>query len=144
MAEQQSTTKEVAKYSFAGIVSTIVDYGVLNLLLVVFHVPLIPANLVSTTVGGVVSYKLDKKVVFEGRQHSRKKSVMLFILINASAIYGVQSLVLWLVVPHLDFLGSEIVRSNVAKIIANIIGGVWAYLLLRTFVFARASSDTSE
>lgn len=143
-AGSKKTFKEVAKYGLAGAISTTVDYGVLNLLLIVFQIPLIPANLISTTFGGVVSYQLDKRIVFEGRKHSRRRAVTLFVLINASAIYGIQSLVLWLVAPQLGFIGNELVQANIAKIIANIIGGIWAYLLLRRFVFARTTSDSSE
>ncbi len=158
--KKESVKEEVKKFSFVGIVSTAIDYGLLNLGTIVFHLPLITANVISTSVATAASYRLNKEVVFEGRLHGRKETVILFLIINGVGIYIIQTIVLYLIGSHFDKpveltlrafeniglmnTNEQIVSTNVAKACASLVAGVWNFVLLRKYVFASVGQKAKD
>lgn len=156
--------REAKKFSFVGIIATTIDYTILNLLTFVGHFPLLAANIFSATGSSLVSYKLNKRLVFEGRRHGRKRTVLLYALILAAGIYVIQSTVLLLISTRLDpvaapaarfisgIIGTDLsvraVSVNLAKLCAGIVSAIWNYLMLRHFVFVpetqRHEVETAE
>lgn len=143
--KKQQLKSEVGKFSFVGVISTVLDYTILNGLVFLLHTPVLAANLVSTTAGGIVSYQLNKKHTFEGRRHSRKKALLIYILITGTGIYIIQNGLLVIfqkpLIPLADAvapairLDPQIVDVNLAKMLGGVFAAIWNYLMLRRFVF---------
>lgn len=142
---------EAKKFTFAGAVATIADYGALNLLTILAGLPLLAANMVSTTISSIISYRLNKRIVFEGRRHGRKRSIVLYSLIIGTGIYLIQGGLLLLfqkpLLPVAELLSQIIplnprtININISKVGAGAFAGIWNYLMLRRFVFFAGDAE---
>lgn len=149
--KKEAVKKEAKKFSFVGIVATIIDYTILNIGTVIFRLPLVGVNVVSTTLASIVSYKLNKHVVFEGQRHSRKKTLALYVFVIGTGIYIIQNVILYLIghkfdapttaaLSALEQIGlpdfnERFVSTNLAKVCASSAAAVWNYIMLRKYVF---------
>lgn len=149
--KKQQLKKEAKNFSVVGVISTVMDYILLNFISLLFHVPPVPANIISTTTTSVVSYKLNKRVVFEGRRHSKKRTVLLYVLVIGTGIYIIQNTVIYLLAHRMDEVGlgfsqtinsffgtnipASIVTLNISKACGGCLAGLWNFLMLRHFVF---------
>ena len=59
--------KQIAKFSIVGVINTIIDFGILNLLVQVFGWPVIWANTVSFSVAVTNSFFMNKYWTFDER-----------------------------------------------------------------------------
>lgn len=136
--KKQQLEREVKNFSLTGIAATAIDYAIFNLFTLLLHVPAVPSNVVSTTASSVASYKMNAKLVFEGRRYSKKVTITLFILITAIGIYIIQNLVLYALDHLIQAVSpdmSRVLRLNIAKIGASLVAGLWNYFMLRYYVF---------
>lgn len=148
----KAARKETRRFLTAGAVATFFDYTIFNILVGIFQVPIIAANIASTSFGTIISYTLNRKIVFDGDRHdSRRKSVFLYIAIIATGIYGIQTLVIYLVhmqFPELgqtvhdvlvsvgiDNVSERVAMTNTAKVCASVVSAIWNFTMLRRFVF---------
>ena len=144
--------REVGKFSFVGAVATVVDFACLNVGTIWLHLPLIVANLFSTTISSVVSFRLNREVTFAGQRHGHKRTIVRYIVIVGISIYVIQNVMLFILGSHLDgpvdallknlerggvlpHLSTEIVNNNVSKAIAAWVASIWNFFLLRRYVF---------
>ena len=135
-----------------GLIATVLDYTLLNLLAVSLSLPVLVANSLSAPVSSFVSYKLNKRVVFEDRMHGRRKTLLLYCGILGVGIFIIQNLLIHVfagpfsdniarvVMPVFELVGlgglSERTLSiNAAKVMASIFSAAWNYGMLRRFVF---------
>ena len=131
------------RFALVGVVNTIVDFAVLNILRSVFGVSLLPANIVSTTAAMLTSFSLNKKAVFRGSDDgSHRQQFVQFIAVTLASIWFVQGGVIVLmhgllsqVLPG-DFNQVWII-DNVAKIIGIAAGFVWNYMWYSRVVFKK-------
>jgi len=59
-------SSQKVRFGLVGVVNTVVDFIVLNVLVSVVGIAIVPANIVSTTVAMLTSFTLNKKAVFQG------------------------------------------------------------------------------
>lgn len=147
--EQQ---KDLGKFFLVGVVSTVVDYLLLNFLAVILSIPLLLANSIAAPFSSFISYKLNKKVVFEDRMHGQRKTLLLYASIVGFGILVIQNSLLHFleptiaqsvaqaIKPVLDSIGLEslsiaVIAINVAKISASLVMALWNFFMLRRFVF---------
>ena len=129
---------EKVRFGLVGIVNTAVDFIVLNLLAGVFHVPLLPANIASTTAALLTSFTLNKKAVFRNADGSGAKQLTLFLVVTLVGIWLVQGTVLALTHAFLLGLGlSEVMALNLGKLAGISCGLVWNYLWYSKVVFRK-------
>lgn len=149
--KKEAVKREAKKFSIVGILATLVDYIILNIGTVLFRFPLVGTNVVSTTIASLVGYKLNKHIVFEGGRHSRKKTILIYVLVIGTGIYIIQNAILYLighrfeaptegVLMALERMGlpdfnEQFVSTNVSKVCASSVAGIWNYIMLRKFVF---------
>lgn len=144
--------KDLGKFFLVGVVATAFDYALLNFFAVILGLPLLIANSISAPFSSFVSYKLNKRVVFEDRMHGQRKTLLLYVAIVGFGILVIQNSLLHflegslarsltdVVMPFLEFihLGSikeQAVTINIAKIGASLIAALWNFYMLRRFVF---------
>lgn len=151
--------KEFGKFASVGLVATAVDYALLNAFAVLLGLPLLIANSLSAPFSSFVSYKLNKHVVFEDRQHGRRKTLFLYVAILATGILVIQNTLLYVLNATAASAAAEFVRPiltdngvaapstqtiaiNLAKVGALAVAAIWNYVLLRRFVFI--TSDETD
>lgn len=152
----QENQKELGKFFLVGIVSTTFDYLLLNFFAVLLGVPLLVANSISAPFSSFLSYKLNKKVVFEDRMHGRRKTLILYVAIVAFGILVIQNSLLFLLerslaqtlaealLPTLEglklgMINVDTLTINIAKIGASLIAALWNFFMLRRYVFVTKS-----
>lgn len=145
--------KEVSQVGVIGVLSTVVDYLALNVLVGFFGVPAVLSNAISSGLGSVYSYKLNKKITYEGRMHGVGRTLITYIAIAVSGILMFQIGVFYLINSVFDTpvdliihtidtwlisvdLNDDIIRLNSAKLVATITASIWSYLMTRRFVYA--------
>ncbi len=148
----QENQKELGKFFLVGTVSTTFDYLLLNFFAVVLGIPLLVANSISAPFSSFLSYKLNKRVVFEDRMHGKRKTLVLYVAIVAVGILIIQNSLLFMfertiapsvaetILPAFQAIGieklsSETLAINVAKVGASLIAALWNFFMLRRFVF---------
>lgn len=144
--------KDLGKFFLVGVVATAFDYLLLNFFAVILGLPLLVANSISAPFSSFVSYKLNKRVVFEDRMHGKRKTLVLYVAIVGVGILVIQNSLLHLfedglaltvaeaMKPVLEFvrldgLSEQTIAINVAKIGASLIAALWNFFMLRRFVF---------
>lgn len=144
--------KEFGKFAGVGIVSTTLDYGLLNLFAVLLGLPVLVANSISAPFSSFVSYKLNKHVVFEDRMHGKRKTILLYVAILGVGILLIQNSLLHLLNNTLADDAARALRPilvdwglrlpsvdtiaiNLSKLGASAIAALWNFYMLRRFVF---------
>ena len=144
----QENQKELGKFFLVGVVSTTFDYLLLNIFAVILGIPLLVANSISAPFSSYVSYKLNKRLVFEDRMHGQRKTLILYIAIVAFGILVIQNTLLHVLQDSVaqtlaetvqpiigGSLSIETLAINIAKIAASLIAALWNFFMLRRFVF---------
>jgi putative flippase GtrA len=159
--EKAAAKKETKRFGAVGFVATAVDYIIYNVITGLFHGPLIVGNVASTSIASVVSFLLNREVVFDGTRHDKKRyTITLYILIIAVSIYIIQSVVLYLTHQYLPGLGRGIehllssvglhgisdrmLQNNIAKVFASFFGAIWNFFMLRKFVFVPLTENPEK
>lgn len=136
-ASAKVASSEKARFGLVGVVNTMVDFVVLNILFGLFALPLAPSNIVSTTVAMCVSFALNKKAVFQGSERGGIRQIVLFFVVTLAGIWLIQTVVLVFVHSVIVQLLPlpEIVAVTIAKVIGICAGLVWNYLWYSRVVF---------
>jgi len=138
---------EIAKFGVVGILNTLIDFGVLNLLSYLTKVfgglALIPLNVISFSVAVVNSYLWNKHWTFKTGGLSQKgKEFAGFVAVsvigaflNTATVYLLTTLVFF---DGLIF--SSELRLNLAKLAATLVSLTWNFVGYKFFVFKSSLS----
>lgn len=129
------------RFGLVGVINTIVDIGILNLLVIVLNVPLIPSNIASTTSAMIVSFTLNKQAVFRSKGNT-KRQVFWFFVVTLAGVWGVQTSIVALLHPLLSEVLPSVISLLAAKVVGISVGLIWNYLWYSRFVFR--SHDNQE
>lgn len=128
------------RYGVAGGVNTLVDFGILNLLIWIFQatagVALVLCNGVAFAVASINAYFLHKVWTFEEKSNSSAGQYVLFLVCAVGGLV-VNSLVIYLLTKLIfppDWI-SPVLWANIAKACATAASMIWNYLTYRQFVF---------
>ncbi len=152
--EAKTSTRDVkraGRFGLVGIFNTLLDFFLFNALTKFFGFGLIPANAVSTTVAMVMSFTLNKRLVFKSDSGSLLIQALTFFATTAVGLYVIQNGIIHFLTDVWTaplWIGVEIVRglgipffsdafyiNNGAKAIATVASLAWNYLLYRSLVF---------
>lgn len=153
--------KDLGKFFLVGVVSTAFDYILLNILAVIMGFPLLIANSIAAPFSSFLSYKLNKRVVFEDRMHGKRKTLVLYAAIIGFGILVIQNSLLhilegglaqtvaeWLTPilnsAGLGMLSESVVAINVAKIGASLLAALWNFFMLRRYVFVTSEDPETS
>ncbi len=129
-------SSQKVRFGAVGIINTTVDFVTLNVLVAFFGVPLIPSNIVSTSVAMATSFTLNKKAVFGNSDGNKLRQLFLFMLVTLGGVWLVQTTVLTLVYHLLEPTHLHtIVLLNIGKIIGICVGLIWNWLWYSRVVF---------
>jgi mannosyltransferase len=131
-ATRLSQSKQV-RFGAVGIVNTLVDFGLFNILILLVELPILVANILATTTAMLVSFILNRNGVFRSKGSSRIE-IVLFFATTLTGLWIIQNGVILTLYPLLGTLPIPI-KLNIIKAIAIIIGLVWNYVWYSRVVF---------
>lgn len=123
--------KEILLYLFFGGVTTVVNYGVYALCGHVFHLGVVPSNIIAWVLAVIVAYVTNKLWVFESKSWKAKvvgKEFGEFVLARLSTLV-IETILLWIFVDKLH------VNDLIMKIITNVIVVILNYIFSKFFIF---------
>lgn len=113
---------QIAKFGVVGVVATVIDFGVMNLLHYGFHLEILLANTAGFVVSLMFNYAASMKFVFEHRDGmSRRREFAMFVVLSIIGLLLNDGIVLSLN----KGLGLE---ANMAKIAATAIVMVYNFV----------------
>lgn len=123
------------RFIASGIVNTLVDLAVFNLVSVRLRWPIIAANLLSTSIALMVGYILNKTFVFR-HKNSSWRHAGLFVACSLFSIWVVQTGTIYGAYHLLRHVGMpQWVTRNLAKGLAVMAGACCNYFMYKEIVF---------
>lgn len=147
-----SEVKRIGKFGVVGVLNTLIDFIIYNLLSSKTTLTLIQSNLISTSVAMTFSFWANRKLVFESRKGSPIKEAVIFLAVTAFGLYILQNGIIhlltvnWTGPVHLAIrvvhglglsskLSDSFVIKNSAKLAGIVVSMTWNYLTYRKWVF---------
>lgn len=123
------------RFVAVGGANTLIDFGIL-FLLKFLGVPVIAANIISTTTAFCFSFFANKKFTFKTTGNNIKKEIVLFTIVTLFGLWVLQTIVIKLVSIPLEKAGlpSDLVLL-IAKLLAVVVSLIWNYTLYSKVVF---------
>jgi putative flippase GtrA len=125
-----------------GGINTAIDFGIL-FLLKSLGLPVVSANVISTSFAFCFSFFANKKYTFKTDKANIKRELILFIVVTLFGLWVLQAGVIYLVT---FLLSSSVLPENVilftAKILATVVSLTWNYTLYSRVVFTSKSHNT--
>ena len=136
--------ERLISFAVIGIINTAVDVGIF-LALRHYLVPILLANIISTSIALGLSYTLNKKFAFKSNS-AHAKSLFLFLLVTLIGLWILQPIVIKLALlvlntSSISSLAAQIIARPerffelIAKLSATPVTLVWNYLLYKHVVF---------
>jgi putative flippase GtrA len=115
--------------------NTLLDFGLL-FLLKSFGLPVITANIISTTIAFCFSFFANKNYTFKAADTNIKREIVLFTVITLFGLWVLQTVIIKAVTYALSSYGlTSDVTLLIAKLIATVATMVWNYTMYSQFVF---------
>ena len=121
--------EQAIRYGLVGVVNTGIDIALFLLLVKLFGVAPVPANVVSFSCGAVNSFVLNRHWTFGGGQKSHsdwRAQAMAFAVVTLLGL-GLSSLVVWLLHP--------VIGPTLAKLAATIVTFASTFIINKLLVF---------
>ncbi len=125
--------QEKLRFGVVGVINTLVDFGLLFTLRYL-GLPALTANLISTSVAFVLSFSLNKNVVFRTKGSDIQRELILFLITTLFGLWILQTLVISivdLVTPPTS------ISLFVGKVLATIVTICWNYIMYSRVVFKK-------
>lgn len=152
--------EQILKFGVVGIIAFFIDWGILNLLVGIFHMHNVIAATISFIIALIFNYTASMRFVFKHRPDmARWMEVVIFVV---SSVIGLlmNDLIVWIstygmnrdafITQHAEYL----IRTNVGKLIATAIVMVWNFIIRKWLLddnhtplmmqFRRAGDEISE
>ncbi len=142
----------VGKFGVVGILNTLIDFTIYDVLHSRLGLGLVQSNIFSTSAAMLFSFVANKQVVFEKRQGSVLRQAVIFFAITAFGLYVLQNGVIllltgvWTGPVHLAvlishsvginrYVSDNFVINNSAKAAATVVSLTWNYIMYKKVVF---------
>jgi putative flippase GtrA len=130
------------RFGLVGVGNTLVDL-IGYTVLVTAGMPMVVANLISTSAGMVLSFTLNRNFTFRAKSGDARLQLLLFFLVTATGLWVMQPVVIALCTGMFSGLGGT--PAVVApKLVALAVGLVWNYILYSKLVFRTKRPAVAE
>ncbi len=132
-----SKLREVSTFILVGVINTGIDFLVLNLLIVLFGVPVagvyIVYKAISFLIANINGYFLHATFTFRSREKSFK-SFSIFFLITTLGMVG-NTIVAWLIFSPVRHISGDIVAGNLGALVGTTVSMGINYFAYKYVVF---------
>ena len=122
------------KFGIVGVVAFVIDWGILNLLVGVFHMHNVIAASISFIVSLVFNYVASMKLVFKHREDMARWMEIVIFLIGSLVGFFMNGAIIWAStygMNHDAFVSQSaeyLLRTNVGKLVATVVVMIWNFL----------------
>jgi putative flippase GtrA len=151
-ASQKTEMVRVGKFGIVGVLNTLIDFTLYNVLQH-YGLARLVANTISTTVAMIFSFFANRQVVFVTDSKRYLRDAAMFFVFTAFGLYVLQNGTIWLLVsgPLHPLLNgglraaqdmgithattNSFLINNLAKVVATAVSLTWNYLTYKRWVF---------
>ena len=134
----RSRLREIVLFVGIGVLNTLLDFAVLNLLIALTHHDrggwLLVFNGLSFLAAVLNSYVLNGRFTFRSSGPTNLQKFLPFVAVNAVGLL-LNSVTVWAMSPLLDHVLATIVAINVSKAVATLVSLCWNYYAIKRWVF---------
>jgi putative flippase GtrA len=130
------------RFIAVGGINTVLDFGIL-FILKSLGLPVVSANIISTSVAFCFSFFANKKYTFKTNKGNVKRELFLFVIVTLFGLWVLQTIVIKIVTELLA--GSHLPNGIVlliAKLLATTVSLTWNYILYSRVVFKQDTTGT--
>lgn len=131
------------RFVAVGVTSTAVDFVIL-FVLQHLGLPIIAANIISTSAAFCFSFYANKRFTFKTSGTNVKREMLLFVIVTLTGMWVLQNIVIALSMPVFSRLASHEVALLLAKLFATAFSMIWNYVLYRNIVFKHSPTVKKE
>jgi putative flippase GtrA len=125
------------RFGLVGGANTAIDFGLLFILRSL-GLPVISANIISTTAAFCFSFFDNKKYTFKSHGGNVKRELLLFVVVTLFGLWVLQNIVMQLILLPLNTTGLPGETSLlIAKVLATFVSLVWNYVMYSRLVFKK-------
>lgn len=121
---------QLIKFGVVGVIAAIVDVGVLVLLKELFHVDVLFASMISFCISVAVNYVLSMAFVFKGKNQSKIKEFIIFVLLSMGGLL-LNELILWIGVKFTS------IHYLIVKFFAMVVVPLYNFVTRKIFLEAK-------
>lgn len=118
---QKFWSHKPVRFIAVGLINTIIDFTLLNILVVLLHLPILLGNLISVSISVTVSYFLNHYIVFESKNKLAVRTYLKFFMVTGLTVIITQSVVIHFMYP---------MAQDGVNNIANSVSGSYSKFLL--------------
>lgn len=135
MVTRPTVNSQKIRFLIVGGANTAIDFGLL-FILKALGLPVVTANIISTTTAFCFSFFANKKYTFQSTDANVAKEIALFIAVTLFGLWVLQTLVIQIILPLVASFGwAYDVNLLIAKLCATVVTLVWNYVMYSRVVF---------
>ncbi|MGB4768391.1 MAG: GtrA family protein [Candidatus Saccharimonas sp.] len=131
------------RFVAVGGASTAIDFVIL-FVLQHLGLPIIAANIISTSVAFCFSFYANKRFTFKTSGTNVKREMLLFVIVTLTGMWVLQNIVIALSMPLFLKFATHEAALLFAKLFATMFSMVWNYVLYRNIVFKHSPTVKKE
>ena len=125
------------RFGGIGIINTVIDIGLL-FVLKSLGLPVVSANIISSSIAFVFSFFANKKYAFRSKGGDVVREIILFLTVTLFGLWIIQNLIIYLLLPVIEIIfGQQNIALLISKLIATGASMVWNYAMYRLVVFRK-------
>lgn len=125
------------RFGGIGIINTVIDIGLL-FVLKSLGLPVVSANIISSSIAFVFSFFANKKYTFRSKSGDVVREIILFLTVTLFGLWIIQNLIIYLLLPVIEIIfGQQNIALLISKLIATGASMVWNYAMYRLVVFRK-------
>ncbi len=135
--------KQLIRFTLVGGLNTAIDFGVLNLLIQIWHWQVLPANVVSFSLAVINSYFLTKYWTFQDKSAKGLWQFGGFVAVNLLGL-GISTLIIKYGLPTAEVYWADLAfgwRYNIVKVLSVFVIWVWNFLAYKFIIFGQRESS---
>ncbi len=131
---------QLIRFGFVGVANTLIDFGILNLLLYLADYPggpgLLVCNGIAFFIASLNSYSMNKNWTFSDRNPGTASQFGLFMVFTLAGLAINSGIIYLLTIPAVSPGSIPVVLwINIAKVMATLVSMLWNFSSYRRFVF---------
>lgn len=146
--------QNIIRFCIVGVLNTVIDISIF-LFLRTLSFGIVTANLFSTSVALLVSFKLNRSFTFQNNSEKQRRQFIRFLIVTVFGLWVLQPVVIKVLLDlnaHLnyirlfpDIMGRELISADlVSKMVSTVVSLTWNYIWYNKYVFIDKNKSDSN